>query len=118
VKAFKTTFAAALLIGSFQCFGQTSRQLTTETSDGGTALTKYGYGDINKDSALHRSWHTINDATCPLQFVKAGIKTEQRLGTSNLDYQPVVESFVATWIMHTISASGAGPSSMLPFVSE
>jgi len=90
------TLAVAVLIGSFQSFGQTSRPLTTEMSDGGSALITYGPGDINKDSALRRSWHTVNDATCPIQLVKAGVKTERRSGTMNLLYKPVVESFVAT----------------------
>jgi hypothetical protein len=95
-KAFKgTLLTAALLVGSFQSFGQTSRPLTTETSDGGSVLTKYGVGDVDKDSTLHRSWHTVNDATCPIQLVKAGVKTEQRSGTTNLEYKPVVESFAA-----------------------
>src|SRR6266851_4327954 len=95
MKALKITFTAALLIGSFLSFGQTSRPLTTETSDGGSVLTKYGGGDINKDSTLHRSWHTINDATCPIQLIKAGVKAEQRIGTTDFEFKPVVESFAA-----------------------
>jgi hypothetical protein len=97
VNTFKIaiTFTAALLIGSNQSFGQTSRPLITEASDGGSVLTKYTYDDIDKDSTLHRSWYTINGSTCPIQLVKAGVKTEQGIGASHLVYRPIVESFVA-----------------------
>lgn len=86
------TFAAALLVGSFQSFGQTPRPLTTETSDAGSVFIKY-FG-IDKDSSLHRSWHTLNDATCPVQLVKAGVNTEERIGPDAL-YTPVVGSLTA-----------------------
>jgi hypothetical protein len=91
------TFTAALLIGSCEAaFGQTARPITVDTSDGGSVLTKVGGDlDINKDSALRRFWYTMNDSTCPIQLVKAGVKTEQRLGTLKMKYKPVVESFVA-----------------------
>jgi hypothetical protein len=95
VRIFSATFTSILLIGCCQSFGQTPRTLTTAKADGGPVLTKYGYGDINKDSSLNRAWYTINDPTCPLQLVKAGVRAEQREGTSNLDYKPVVESFAA-----------------------
>src|SRR5260370_42337149 len=84
-----------MLSGYAQSFGQTSRSHNIDTSDGGPVLTKYGVGDINKDSTLRRSWHTMNDITCPIQLVKAGARTEQRIGTTNLEYKPIVESFVA-----------------------
>ena len=98
MKALSITLTAALLIGSSQSIGQTSRHLTTETADGGTVVTSYGAThaeDINKDSTLHRSWYTINDDACPIQLLKAGVQTEKRIGTLDFQYKPIVQSFVA-----------------------
>src|ERR1017187_10177447 len=67
------TFTAALLIGPFQSFGQTPRPFTTDTSDGGPVVLSE-YAHLNKDSTLHRSLHTINDSTCPVQLAKAGVR--------------------------------------------
>jgi hypothetical protein len=84
------TFTAVLLIGSVQFFGQPSRPLITETSDGGSMVLSE-YAHINKESALHRSWHTVNDSTCPIQLVKAGVRTEEYL----TGYNAVVGAFAA-----------------------
>src|ERR1017187_1670970 len=77
--------SAALLLGTFRFFGRSPRPFQTETSDGGSVLTSYGVRDgaedVNKNSTLHRAWHTINDETCPIQLLKAGVRTEKRIGS-------------------------------------
>ena len=69
-------------------------QIQSSKADGGTVLTKLGYGiTVNEGSTLKRDWITLNDPTCPVQLNNVGINTNY--DDSRYSFRPVGEISVS-----------------------
>nr|WP_294989507.1 hypothetical protein [uncultured Sediminibacterium sp.] len=65
-----------ILISLLFSFSSAQSQLTIIKKDGGSVVTKLGFGiKVNDGSSLNREWININDATCPIQISEVGINT-------------------------------------------
>ena len=50
--------------------------IDVSTTDGGSVLTELGYDlKVNDTSSLRRSWVILNDPTCPVRLINAGVTT-------------------------------------------
>jgi hypothetical protein len=67
------------------CRGQAVRVphiLEVEELDGGTVVTKLSNRiQVNEGSSLHRKWFVLNDSTCPMRLLGAGITTVYKAGS-------------------------------------
>ena len=50
--------------------------IDVNTTDGGSVVTELGYDlKVNDTSSLRRSWVILNDPTCPVRLINAGVTT-------------------------------------------
>ena len=73
------------------------------------------FGELMQDEIFERGYPLLQSALTAAASLEYA--PEQDEVPENVDDVPL-DVANATWMMHTISASGAGPSSMMPFVSE
>ena len=87
--------AALILVIAPGCKGQTrlaadGSTLQITESDGGSVVTKLGYGiKVNDGSTLQRHWYVLNDPSAPAQLTNAGINTVYRESSIGGDYKYV-----------------------------
>jgi len=83
----KKKLFAVLILMAF-CQLKSFCQVTATVTDGGTVVTKLGMGiSVNDGSSLNRQFYTLNDTTCPIQLVNAGIYTTY--SSSSYSFRPV-----------------------------
>lgn len=71
-----TALAVLLLLAVVPRSAAAQGSLDVTSTDGGSVTTPLAYGiAVNKSSSLRRQWFLINDPTCPLNLVGAGINT-------------------------------------------
>ena len=65
-------------------------QITTVKLNGGSVVTKLGYGvSVNTNSSLSRDWFILNDQICPLKLNNVGI--DALYNESQYSFKPVGE---------------------------
>ncbi|MCF8146566.1 MAG: hypothetical protein K9N21_21875 [Deltaproteobacteria bacterium] len=64
-----------------------AQPIKATTADGGSVVTELAYGiKVNKNSTLRRAWVVLNDPSCPIQLINAGINTQH--GDREYNYVP------------------------------
>ena len=87
--------ATVVLVTAPGCSGQTrlasdGSTLQITQSDGGSVVTKLGYGiKVNDGSTLQRHWYVLNDPSAPVQLSNAGINSVYRESSIGGDYKYV-----------------------------
>jgi hypothetical protein len=81
------TSTSFILLIMFLGSAASAQTIKVTTADGGSIVTELGYGiKVNKNSTLRRAWVVLNDPSCPVQLINAGINTQY--GERQYNYVP------------------------------